>query len=175
MKKTIICLILCFLMLSCGSSFKSFYNNHKSDLGATSFQVPKFMKAIVGSISPEINQAIGNISDFKFIKFENINSFKRQTLIDEMSAVTKHHYVDVFRKNEVDRTQIISVKEKDVVVTDVIIFNSTEQVTTAYYLQGHFDAGKIRSLANEEGIDSFTEGLMKSYGNNKGASTNQEN
>ncbi len=133
------------------------------------------MKAVVGSISPEINQAIGNISDFKFIKFENANSFKRQTLINEMNAVTKHKYVDVFRKNEADRTQVISVKEKDIVVTDVIIFSSTEKVTTAYYLQGHFDAGKIRSLANEDGIDTFTNTLIKSYDSNKGTSTNQEN
>ena len=67
MKKIILISSLCVFLASCGSSFNSFYNSHKSDLGTTSFQVPKFMKAIVGSISPEINQAIGNISDFKLL------------------------------------------------------------------------------------------------------------
>ena len=142
---------------------------------ATSFHVPKFMKAVVGNISPEINKAIGNISDFKFIKFENINNVKRQGLISEMNAVTKYKYVDVFRKNEKNRTQIISVKEKGVVATDVIIFNSTQEITAAYYLQGHFDANKIKSLANENNIDDFTNGLLKFYGNNSGSSINQEN
>lgn len=144
-------------------------------MGATSFQVPKFMKTIVGSISPEINQAIGNISDFKYIKIENMNNLKRQSLIDEMNAITKQRYVDIFRKNEVDRTQIVSVKEKGVVVTDIIIFNSTADVSTAYYLQGHFDASKIRSLANEDGVDSLTNGLLKSYDSHTNTQINQEN
>ena len=52
MKKYSLALI-CLLMLNCGSSFQSFYNNHKNDIGATSFQVPNFMKAVLGSISPE--------------------------------------------------------------------------------------------------------------------------
>jgi hypothetical protein len=132
-------------------------------MGATAFQVPKFMKAIVGSVSPEINQAIGNISDFKYIKFDDISSLKRQSLIDEMNVVTKHNYIDIFRKNKVERTQIVSIKEKGVIVTDIIIFSSTEKVTSAYYLKGHFDANKIRSLASEDGVDSFTNDIFKSY------------
>lgn len=175
MKKIILISSLCVFLASCGSSFNSFYNSHKSDLGTTSFQVPKFMKAIVGSISPEINQAIGNISDFKFIKFENINAFKRQSLINEMNGVTKQKYIDVFRKNEVDRTQIISVREKGTEITDVIIFKSTVDVTSAYYLQGHFDANKIRKMANDGGVDSFTKGLLKSYNQNDTPSSNTEN
>lgn len=166
MKKVLLILFLGVLISGCGSSFKSFYNSHKSDIGATSFQVPNFMKALVGGISPEINQAIGNISDFKYITFENINDLKRQNLINEMNAVTKQKYVDVYRKHEDDRTQMVSVKEKGVVVTDIIIFNSTKEVTSAYYLQGHFDAGKVQSLIKEEGVDNLTKGLVKTYSDN---------
>jgi len=64
------------------------------------------MKAIVGSVSLEINQAIGNFLDFKSIKFENINSLKRQSLIKEMNVVTKQKYVDFFRKIEENITKI---------------------------------------------------------------------
>ena len=56
-----------------------------------------------------------------------------------------------------------SVKEKGVIVTDIIIFSSNKKVTSAYYLQGHFDANKIKSLANEDSVDSFTNDLFKSY------------
>jgi len=56
------------------------------------------MKAIVGSNSLDINQAIGNFLDFKFIKFESINSLKRQSLIKEMNVVTKQKYVDVLER-----------------------------------------------------------------------------
>ena len=56
------------------------------------------MKAIVGSVSLEINQPIGDFLDFKSIKFENINSLKRQSLIKEMNVVTKQKYVDVLER-----------------------------------------------------------------------------
>lgn len=163
MKRIILVVSVFFLLFSCGSSFQGFYNSHKEDIGATSFQVPNFMKALVGNISPEINQAIGNVSDFKFIKFETISSFKRQSLIMEMNDVTKNGYTDVFRKNEIDNTRIISVREVGAVVTDVILFNSTDALTTAYYLQGHFDPVIIRSFSDEDKFNGFTNNLLQSY------------
>ena len=65
MKKIVLVISLGFLLMSCGSSFQSFYNNHKADMGATSFQVPNFMKAVLSNISPEVKHAIGNIADLK--------------------------------------------------------------------------------------------------------------
>ncbi|WP_298550818.1 DUF4252 domain-containing protein [uncultured Algibacter sp.] len=175
MKRIIISFSVCFLLVSCGSSFQSFYNNHKADIGTTSFQVPNFMKALLGNISPEVKNAIGNISDFKYIKFENIDTLKRQNLIAEMSAVTNSGFKDVFRKNELDNTRIISVVEFGVVVTDVIIFNSTKTETTAYYLQGNFDPEKIKSFSDEETFNTFSTNLMQAYQTNINPSFNPEN
>lgn len=172
MKNIYISLSLCFLLLSCGSSFQGFYNNHKTDVGTTSFQVPNFMKALLSQISPEVNQAIGNVSDLKFIKFDALNKFKRESLIAEMNAVTNSGYTDVFRKNDIGNTRIISVKELGVVVTDAIIFNSTENETTAYYLQGSFDPEKIKSFADEDAFNEFSNSLMQSYKTNINPSFN---
>ena len=175
MKKIIIVLSLCFLLVSCGSSFQSFYNNHKADIGATSFQVPNFMKAVLSNISPKVKHAIGNISDFKYIKFENVTALKRQSLISEMNAVTNSGFTDVFRKNDLANTRIISVGEIGVVVTDVIIFNSTETETTAYYLQGNFDPEKIKSFADQDKFNAFSTDLMQTYQTNINPSFNPEN
>jgi hypothetical protein len=162
-------------MFSCGSSFQSFYNNHKADMGATSFQVPNFMKALLSTISPDVKHAIGNISDLKYIKFENINNFKRQRLIEEINAVTNNGFTDVFRKNDLANTRIISVGEVGVVVTDVIVFNSTETATTAYYLQGNFEPDKIKSFANEETFNTFSSDLLQMYQSNLNPSFNPKN
>ncbi len=175
MKKIVLVVSLSFLLFSCGSSFQSFYNNHKADMGTTSFQVPNFMKAVLSNISPEVKHAIGNISDFKYIKFENVDALKRQNLIAEMSAVTNSGFTDVFRKNEVDNTRIISVRELGIVVTDAIIFNSTETETTAYYLQGNFDPDKIKSFADEDTFNTFSTDLMQSYNTNLNPSFNPGN
>lgn len=144
-------------------------------MGATSFQVPNFMKAVLSNISPEVKHAIGNISDFKYIKFENLGALKRQSLISEMNAVTNNGFTDVFRKNDLANTRIVSVGEVGVVVTDVIIFNSTEIETTAYYLQGNFDPDKIKSFANEETFNTFSNHLIQSYQNNLNPSFNPGN
>lgn len=175
MKKSVLLICISFLLLSCGSSFQGFYNNHKADVGATSFQVPNFMKAVLSTISPEVQHAIGNISDLKFIKIENTNSLKRQTLITEMNAVTNSGYLDIFRKNDPDHTRIISVREAGAVVTDVIIFNSAASETTAYYLQGNFDPEKIKSFADEDTFNAFSSDLLQNYNMNLTPSFNPEN
>ena len=175
MKKIVLVLSFCFLLLSCGSSFQGFYDNHKTDISTTSFQVPNFMKALLSNISPEVKDAIGNIADFKYIKFNKINSFKRQSLINEMNTVTKNGFTDIFRKNEIDKTRIISVKEVGFVVTDAIIFNSTETETTAYYLQGNFDPEKIKLFADEDAFNTFSNNLMQAYQANINPSFNPEN
>ena len=175
MKKIILVISLGLLFVSCGSSFQSFYNNHKADMGTTSFQVPNFMKAILSNISPEVEHAIGNISDFKYIKFQNVDALKRKSLIAEMGAVTNTGFTDVFRKNEIDNTRIISVIELGAVVTDAIIFQSTETETTAYYLQGNFNPDKIKSFADEDTFNSFSTNLIQAYQTNLNPSFNPEN
>ncbi|WP_396600411.1 DUF4252 domain-containing protein [Algibacter sp. R77976] len=175
MKKLILVISLSFLLVSCGTSFQSFYNNHKADMGTTSFQVPNFMKAVLSNISPEVKNGIGNISDFKYIKFENVDALKRQSLIAEMSAVTNGGFTDVFRKNELDNTRIISVIELGSVVTDAIIFNSTETEITAYYLQGNFDPEKIKSFTDEDTFNTFSTDLLQSYNTNLNPSFNPKN
>lgn len=172
MKKIYISFGLCFLLWSCGSSFQGFYNHHKTDMGATSFQVPNFMKAVLSQISPEVKNAVGNVSDLKFIKFDALSKFKRESLISEMNDVTNSGYTDIFRKNDVDNTRIISVKELGAVVTDAIIFNSSKTETTAYYLQGYFDPEKIKSFSDEGVFNQFSNSLMQSYQSNTNPSFN---
>lgn len=175
MKQLFLVVCLCMLLMSCGSSFQGFYNTHKADLGTTSFQVPNFMKAVLGNISPEVKHAIGNISDFKYITFKDVNALKRQRLVTEMNAVTNNGYLDAFRKNTPEQTRIISVREAGTVVTDVIIFNSSKTETTAYYLQGNFDPEKIKSFTDEDTFNTFSNDLLQNYKTNITPSFNPQN
>jgi len=175
MKQKLILLSLCFFMLNCGNSFQSFYNKHKNDVGATSFQVPNFMKALLSSASPEVSSVFGNITDLKYIKLENVAKDKRFTLVEELNSVTNSGYKDMFRKNETLATRIISVKELGVVLTDVILFNSNETQTTAFYLEGKFDPEKIKTLSDPEKFDDITGQLLNVYQSNLNPSFNPNN
>jgi len=92
-----------------------------------------------------------------------------------MNAVTNYGYKDMFRKNEISQTRIISVKESGVVLTDVILFNSKDNETSAFYLKGRFDPEKIKKLSTEANFDNFTNSLLQSYQTNLNPSFNPNN
>ena len=165
MKKNIIILLITCSLFSCGSSksFQSFFNDHKRDLGVTAFQVPNFMRALITSISPEINSLFGNVKDFKFITFNNISKTKQQTLIQEMDLVTANNFTDILRTNAVEKTKIISVIEDGDVVTKAIIFNSTLAKTSVFYLKGRFDPNKLKQLSETNQFENLSNKLIQNY------------
>lgn len=166
MKKYLLFLI-CIAFLSCGSnrSFQSFYNQHKNDVGVTAFQVPNFMRSLLGSISSETGGLFNNIQDFKFITFNEIDKLKQTELITQMNAVTTNSYKDVFRQNKPEKTKILSVIEDGDVVKKAIIFNSSLDKTTVFYLKGSFDPNKLRKFSETEQFDNLAEKLIQEYQN----------
>lgn len=156
-------LIVCVTLFGCGSTFNGFYKTHKNDIGATSFHVPNFMKAVISVAIPETENVFTNLADLKYIKFENIASSKRDTIINEINSITNQGYKDVFRTNEKLTTRIIAVKEADVVLTDVILFDSNVTQTSAFYLKGAFNPSVIRALTDEAAYANFTQKLIQSY------------
>lgn len=164
MKKLIPLLFIITIATSCGSSrsFQSFFNEHKSDMGVTAFQVPNFMKAILANISPKQNM-FDNLTDFKFITFNNTTPIYKKNLIDEMNLVAGNKYTDMFRKNTVENTKIISVKELGNVVTEAIVFDSKVDKTTVFYIKGQFDPDKIKAFSDDATFDDFSKKLQQEY------------
>ena len=164
-KKTIALFSFLWVFTSCGSgkSFQSFFNDHKSDLGVTAFQVPNFMRALLTNISPEINGLFGNVRDFKFITFKDVSSVKKTQLINEMNLVTANNFTDILRTNTLDKTKIISVKENGDVVTQAIIFNSTLVKTSVIYLKGRFDPNQLKQLSENNQFENLSNKLIQNY------------
>lgn len=164
MKNINLIVILFLLLFSCGSSksFQSFFDAHKSDLGVTAFQVPNFMKALLSNISPKQNM-FDNLTDFKFITFNNSSIQSQKSLIHEMNIVASSKYTDMYRRNTVDNTKIISVKELGNVVTEAIIFDSKIEKTTVFYIKGQFDPDKIKAFSDDSTFDDFSKKLQQEY------------
>ena len=165
MKNIYTTLLILFFIFSCGSgkSFQSFFNNHKKDIGVTAFQVPNFMRAVLSTISPEINNLIGNVKDLKFITFNEISALKQQQLIDEVNLVTDNNFTDMLRSNQPEKTKILSVKEDGDVVTQAIIFNSTLAKTSVFYLKGRFDPLKLKQFTEENKFEELSTKLLQNY------------
>lgn len=165
MKKHIIIICISLLLFSCGSgkSFQSFFNDHKSDLGVTAFQVPNFMRALLTNISPEINDLFGNVRDFKVITFNDISKEKQSQLIGEMNLVTNSNFTDILRTNTEEKTKIISVKENGEIVSQAIIFNSTLAKTSVFYLKGRFDSNQLKQLSETNQFEDLSTKLIQNY------------
>jgi len=173
MKKIFLTTVVCAILFSCGSSrsFQSFYDNHKTDLGVTAFQVPNFMKAILANISPKQNM-FNNLTDFKFITFNNTTPTYQKNLITEMNVVANSKYTDMFRKNTLENTKIISVKELGNIVTEAVVFDSKPAKTTVFYIKGQFDPDKIKAFSDDAAFDEFSKKLQQEYQMNMNPSLN---
>lgn len=173
MKKIFLTTVVCAILFSCGSSrsFQSFYDNHKTDLGVTAFQVPNFMKAILANISPKQNM-FNNLTDFKFITFNNTTPTYQKNLITEMNVVANSKYTDMFRKNTLENTKIISVKELGNIVTEAVVFDSKPAKTTVFYIKGQFDPDKIKAFSDDSAFDEFSKKLQQEYQMNINPSLN---
>ena len=165
MKKIYLVFLFFGLITSCGTgkTFQSFFNDHKKDIGVTAFQVPNFMRSLVQNISPEINSLFGNVRDFKFITFDEISRAKQNELISEMNLITDNNFTDVLRKNTIENTKIVSVKENGNIVTQAIIFNSTLAKTSVFYLKGNFDSNRIRELSRTNQFENLSSKLIQNY------------
>jgi hypothetical protein len=164
MKNINLIVILFLLLFSCGSSksFQSFFDSHKTDLGVTAFQVPNFMKTLLSNISPKQNM-FDNLTDFKFITFNNTSSQSQKSIINDMNIVASSKYIDMYRRNTVENTKIISVKELGNVVTEAIVFDSKINKTTVFYIKGKFDPDKIKAFSDDATFDDFTKKLQQEY------------
>jgi len=60
----------------------------------------------------------------------------------------------------------------EIFLTNVIIFNSDENKTTAFYLKGSFDPDKIRSLSEAKNFDAFALDVLQSYQSNVNTTIN---
>lgn len=165
MKKTITILLTIILLVSCGSnrSFQSFFNEHKNSVGVTAFQVPNFMRALLGRISPEMGGVFNNIQDLKFITFNEISAVKQTELINQMNLVTENNYTDMLRVNKPEKTKILSVIEDGNVVKKAIIFNTTLAKTSVFYLEGSFNPNDLKKISETDQLEKLSTNLLQQY------------
>ena len=151
------------LFISCGSSVESFYDAHKNDTNVTAVQVPKFMYSLLGNLSPEMNELIGNVSDIRYMNLPSSSSLRNQQINTEIDKITKSGYSDVFRKNNDNTRSLLSVKEQGNIIKQIILHNSNGSNNSLLYLKGNFDADKIRKMAETDDFSKFSNALDQKY------------
>ena len=162
-KKYVIYLFLALLNSSCSSSFESFYNRHKHDPEVTAVQLPRFVRNLLGTISPEMNQLFNTVQDFRFISINNTSGLQNNLIREEINAITTDRFTDILRRNTDGRHKIVSVLEDGDVVKKLLIFTSLKDKNTALYLKGNFNPLQVKKLSEGQEFDSLIQTLTTKY------------
>lgn len=166
MLKKIFTFILFVSITSCGSynSIDSFYDAHKNDNQATAIRVPQFMLSMISEISPEMKAMVGNAKDLRYMQFPSATSSKTQFLNQQMNGITGNSFIEVFRKNDNLKRNVVSIREKKNLVKEILIYNNDSQTGSFLYFNGDFDPVKVREMAKNEQFTKFGDNIINQFG-----------
>lgn len=150
------------LVFGCGSynSIDSFYEAHKNDNQVTAIRVPQFMFSLVSEISPEMKSLVGNTRDLRYMKFPSKTKSQTQFLNNQMNNFASNSFIEVFRKNDDLKRNVVSIREKRDVVKEILIYNNDNANGSFLYFNGNFNPMEVRRLAKNNEFDKFSSGLL---------------
>lgn len=165
MIKNIIILFCCSFFISCSSynSIDTFYNAHKNDNKVTAVRVPQFMLSLISGISPEMKALVGTTKDLRYMQFPSTTSEKSNFLNQQMNSITGNNFIEVFRKNDNLKRNVISVREKKNVVKEILIYKNDNLNGSFLYFNGDFDPAKVREMAKNNEFDKLSSGLIQQF------------
>lgn len=173
MKKSLI--IVAFLFITSCSSYNSidtFYEAHKNDNQVTAIRVPQFMFSLVSEISPEMKSLVGNTKDLRYMQFPSKTKSQSQFLNNQMNSFASSSFIEVFRKNDELKRNVVSIREKRDVVKEILIYNNNNSTGSFLYFNGNFDPIKVRELAKNNQFENFSNGLLPQMNLNTPGITN---
>ena len=182
LKRTLLLLGL-ILAASCGThnSIDSFYNAHKEDDQVTAIRVPRFMLSLLSNLSPEMQSLIGNTKDLRYMQFPSATAERTRFLNQQMNGITGSSFIEVYRKNDELKRNVVSIREKRDAVKEILIYNNNNLNGSFLYFNGNFDPVKVRQMAKNEEFQKLGDGLISQYnmggtpGINQGQDSDQKN
>lgn len=164
MKRTFLVFTL-FFLTSCSTynSIDSFYEAHKEDNQVTAIRVPKFMLSLLSNISPEMKSLVGNTRDLRYMRFPSATPARTKFLNQQINGITGTSFIEVYRKNDDLKRNVVSIREKRDVVKEILIYNNNNSVGSFLYFNGNFDPVKVRQMVKNEEFQKFGDGLIDQY------------
>ena len=144
---------------SSANSVDNFYNRHKDDNQVTALRIPSVVIEMLSDISPEMQSLFGSTDDIRLMKFSGLSPAKASSLNAQINNMTSSSFIEVYRKNDDAKRNVISIREKRNVVKEILFYKTDSFNTTLLYLNGNFEPSKVRSLAESDQFDKVSETL----------------
>ncbi|WP_339653782.1 DUF4252 domain-containing protein [uncultured Maribacter sp.] len=81
-----------------------------------------------------------------------------------MNGITENSFIDVFRKNDELKRNVVSIREKKNSVREILIYNNDNQTGSFLYFNGDFDPVKVREMAKDEQFTEFGNNIILHFG-----------
>lgn len=91
-----------------------------------------------------------------------------------MNTMTGSSFIEVYRKNDNQKRNVVSIREKRDAVKEILIYNNNTTRGSFLYFNGNFDPVKVREMAKNEDFQKLGEGLINQYNLGSTPSINQE-
>ena len=153
------------LSMSCSTynSIDSFYNAHKNDDQVTAVRIPRFMLSMISTISPEMQSLIGSTKDLRYMQFPSATAARTEFLNTQMNSITSNSFIEVYRKNDNLKRNVVSIREKRNAVKEILIYNNNAKRGSFLYFNGNFDPVKVREMAKNNDFTELGDQLIDQY------------
>ena len=153
------------LSMSCSTynSIDSFYNAHKNDDQVTAVRIPRFMLSMISTISPEMQSLIGSTKDLRYMQFPSATAARTEFLNTQMNSITSNSFIEVYRKNDNLKRNVVSIREKRNAVKEILIYNNNAKRGSFLYFNGNFDPVKVREMAKNNDFTKLGDQLIDQY------------
>jgi hypothetical protein len=121
------------------------------------------MLSMIGSISPEMKSLVGNTRDLRYMQFPSATPERSKFLNQQMNTITGSSFIEVYRKNDELKRNVVSIREKRDVVKEILIYNNNNVTGSFLYFNGNFDPLKVREMAKNGEFQNFGAGLINQY------------
>jgi hypothetical protein len=81
-----------------------------------------------------------------------------------MNGITGRSFIEVYRKNDNLKRNIVSIREKKNAVKEILIYNNNTSRGSFLYFNGNFDPIKVRQMAKNEEFQKLGDGLINQFG-----------
>ncbi|MFS4418445.1 DUF4252 domain-containing protein [Maribacter sp. 2307ULW6-5] len=171
MRISITSFVLLLFCSGCGTynSIDNFYDRHKNDDQVTAIRVPQFMLSLVSGISPEMKSLVGSTKDLRYMQFPSATPTRSRFLNNQMNGITGNSFIEVFRKNDDLKRNVVSIREKKNTVKEILVYNNNSQTGSFLYFNGDFDPVKVREMAQKEKFQDLGSHLLGQFAPGTGA------
>lgn len=158
-----IAIVLLITACSGYNAIGGFYEKHKNDNQVIAVRVPQFMFSLVSETSPEMKSVVGNIRDLRYMQFPSATEAQSRFLNNQMKTFTSNAFMEVFRRNDASKRNVVALREKRNVVKEILIYNNNNLNGSFLYFSGNFDPVSVRKLAKNNEFQKFTDGLLPQF------------